>query len=93
MNILSIFVTLAVLNLLTSRLVRLLQSANIADMLVTFDVLRYEMPVMVVRFSIPWNHCWHDVGLALAKEELNTTLVILLLSKSHFGEYVPVFRS
>ena len=78
-----ILVTLAVLKLLKLRLVKLEQFANINPMSVTFEVLRYDNPVMEVKLVIPENHVWHEVGRALANEELNTTLVVLLAYKFH----------
>ena len=48
-----IFVTLEVLNLLRSRLARLLQLLNIDCMDVTSEVLRLPIPSMEARFFIP----------------------------------------
>ena len=86
-----ISVTLAVLNLLRSRLARLVQFKNIDAMSLTFEVLRYDKPVILVIAAIPSNHPWHEVGLALAKEELNTTFVMLLRWSYHPGVSLPVF--
>ena len=50
-----ISITFSVLKWLRSRLVSLLQPLNMLLMVVTSLVLRYSMPVMVVRYSIPAN--------------------------------------
>ncbi len=67
-------VTLTVLKPLTSRLVRLEQSLNMASIFVTLSVLRLLIPVIVVRFSQKKNQ---NAVLVIVeqfeKEESNTT--------------------
>ena len=74
-NMPNMVVTFEVLKPLRSMDVKDSHSENIKSMSVTFEVFRYEMPVMVVRFSMSANHQEQSVGRALEKEELNTTLV------------------
>ena len=68
-------VTLAVLKLLRSSVVRLLQPLNIMYIVVISLVFRLEIPVMVVRLLMPLNQRQADLGRASANEALNTTEV------------------
>ena len=68
-------VTLAVLKLLRSSVVRLLHSLNILYIVVTSLVFRYSNPVMVVRLLMPLNQRQADLGRAYANMLWNDTEV------------------